>query len=87
MGSWKIMEICLPRYLRISLMDRPSRSFPSKRIWPETIFPGGLGIRRMMPRARVVLPAPVSPTSPRVSPWRSLRLAPVRAWTTPSSVA
>ena len=43
-------------------------SCPSKRISPETILPGGLGIRRMIERFVTDLPEPDSPTMPSVSP-------------------
>ena len=87
MGSWKIMAIFAPRMWRISASLLLSRFSPSNRISPLLILPGGFGIRRMMPSAVVVLPAPVSPTKPRDSPRPSCRFRPSTAWTTPLSVS
>src|SRR6266704_954165 len=50
-GSWKIIAISLPRIRRISAGESCSRSVPSKRICPSTIFPGGSGIRRRIDKA------------------------------------
>ena len=85
-GSWKIIAIFPPRTVRISASLFLSRSSPSKRISPDRTTPGGEGIRRMMPSAVVVLPAPVSPTKPRVSPRPSRRFRPSTACTVPLSV-
>ena len=38
-GSWKIIEISLPRTSRIAASVRPRRSRPAKRIAPDTIRP------------------------------------------------
>ena len=38
-------------------------------IWPPTILPGGVGIRRMIDSAVTLLPQPDSPTMPSVSPF------------------
>ena len=40
-----------------------------KRMLPLTIRPGGLGMRRMMESAVMLLPQPLSPTSARASPF------------------
>ena len=82
MGSWKIMEIRLPRMACIwgSFMSR--RDSPLKRMLPLRISPVRSGNSRSTERAVVVFPAPVSPTSPRVSPFSSCRFTPLRAWTT-----
>ena len=45
-----------------------SRSSPSRRTSPSTILPGGEGMRRIRERALTVLPHPLSPTRPIVSP-------------------
>ena len=45
-GSWKIIEISLPRTLRIAASPSPRRSRPAKRMAPLTMRPGGDGIRR-----------------------------------------
>ena len=82
MGSWKIIEIFSPRIrVRISSSDRLSRSCPSNSMEPLGIRPVRSGSSRRMASAVVVLPAPVSPTSPRVSPLFRVRLTPFTAWT------
>ena len=53
----------------------------------EATRPGGTGMRRKIPFAKVVLPAPVSPTTPRVCPLIKGRLTEFSAATTPSSVS
>ena len=59
---------------------------PWNTIWPPTIRPVGSGTRRMMDSAAIVLPDPLSPTTPSVSPWRMRKLTPSTALTTPSRV-
>ena len=87
MGSWKIMEILLPRILSISFSGSASRSLPSMVIVPLLTRAGGWGRMRRMDLAMVVLPAPVSPTRPRVSPRFREKLTPLTAWTmSPSEV-
>src|SRR5207344_2830564 len=66
-GSWKIIEICRPRIFSISRSLFLSRSWPSKRISPLTISPGGDGIKRRIDSEVTLLPQPVSPTMPKVS--------------------
>ena len=61
-------------------------SRPSSSAWPPTILPGGEGISFMTDRQETDLPQPDSPTSPRVSPWRSSKEMPSTALTIPSSV-
>ena len=68
-GSWKIMVICFPRIPCISFSDIFRMSFPFKRISPPFTTAGGTGRIPKIARAMVVFPAPVSPTSPRVSPF------------------
>src|SRR5579883_2778963 len=60
-GSWKIMAIRLPRIRRISSSESARRSRPSKRIFPSTILPGGVGMSRMMDRACTLFPLPDDP--------------------------
>ncbi len=67
-GSWKTMAILLPRTLRISSSLSLRRSTPSKSTSPAAILPGGLGMRRMTERRLTLLPHPLSPTMPSVSP-------------------
>ena len=68
MGSWKIMEILLPRIFCISFSESRTRFFSSKRTEPDTIRPGGWGTSLKMDRAVTLFPQPDSPTSPRVIP-------------------
>jgi len=75
------METSFPRSSTISALSMVSTSRPSKRIRPETILPWGSWIIFRMERAVVVLPAPVSPTRPRVAPRVRLRFSPLTAWT------
>ena len=67
-GSWKIMPILLPLTFRISDSEICKRSLPSNSTSPPSIRPGGLGINRMIDRAETLLPQPLSPTRPSVSP-------------------
>ena len=67
-GSWKIIEMRLPRIARICASSRPSRSVPSSITEPPTILPGGSGTRRMIESAVTLLPQPDSPTIASVSP-------------------
>src|SRR5215831_11196494 len=86
-GSWKIIEILLPRSSRSCAAGRPTRSVPSNRIAPPAIRPGGRGTRPMMLCAVTLLPQPLSPTTPRVRPAKSVKLTPSTARNSPSSVA
>ena len=84
MGSWKIMEISLPRILLKSLVFILRMSCPLNRILPVTRAVSGS--RRMMELAVTDLPEPDSPTMPSVSPAFSLKLAWETACTTPDGV-
>ena len=57
-GSWKIIEMSLPRMRSISVSVSSSRLLPSKRIAPPTMRPGGLATRRRMDSAVTLLPQP-----------------------------
>ena len=85
-GSWKIMEIRLPRTARIPLSGSVRRSVPSKRTRPETILPGN-GTRRRIDRAVTLLPHPDSPTMARVSAPSRVRLRSFTAVTGPAAVS
>jgi len=67
MGSWKIMEMRLPRIRRISASPTAARSLPSNRMRPAAMRPAGLGSRRRIESAVTLLPQPLSPTKPKVS--------------------
>ena len=45
-----------------------TRSFHSNKIFPFTIFPGGLGISPIIDNAETLLPQPLSPTMAKTSP-------------------
>jgi hypothetical protein len=74
-GSWKIIIISR-RSGRMSARERCVMSRPSKTTRP----PVGSS-SRMMHRAIVDLPQPDSPTTPRVSPSRTVKLTPSTAFT------
>ena len=90
-GSWKIIEMSLPRIARIS-GPRPSSTARStggplsreNRIRPATIRPGGGTMRRML-WAVTLLPQPLSPMMPSVRLAPTWRLTPSTALSTPSS--
>ncbi len=67
-GSWKIIEIALPRTSLISSSLSLRRSRPSSRISPATVRPGR-STRRMADSAVMLLPHPDSPTTPSVWPY------------------
>ena len=67
-GSWKIIEISLPRIARICSFVRGTRSRPLNRIRPPTMRPGGWGISLRIESAVTLLPLPDSPTTASVSP-------------------
>ena len=66
-GSWKIIPIRLPRSLRFSASSRSSMRLPARWISPAVISPGG-SRSPMTAFPTVDLPAPDSPTTPRMSP-------------------
>src|SRR5574340_518515 len=57
-----------------------------RKMRPDSIRPGGFGIRRRIERAVTDLPHPVSPTRPTVSPFWTSRSIPSTAFTVPSYV-
>ncbi len=71
-GSWKIIAMRSPRMACISRWESFSRSWPSNRISPAAISPGGVGISRNTDSAVTLLPDPDSPTSATVSPGRDV---------------
>src|SRR5882724_1807777 len=81
------MAMRFPRMSRTSRELSFSTSRPSNMIDPETILPGGLGIRRMIERLATDFPEPDSPTMPSVSPCFTSKLIPSTALTVPSSVS
>ncbi|MNN83092.1 hypothetical protein D3C81_2001010 [compost metagenome] len=67
-GSWKIIEIWLPRTLRSSASDACNSELPLNRISPPGYTTGGEGNSRSTERAVTLLPEPDSPTNASVSP-------------------
>ena len=67
-GSWKIIEIWSPRTRRISSSGSPTSSRPSKPIEPAATRPNPFGMRPITASDDTVLPEPLSPTNPSVSP-------------------
>ena len=73
-GSWKIAPISRPRSARMRAAGRSSMRCPASRISPPVMRPGGSS--RPITAAPVSdLPAPDSPTTPRISPARCQRNA------------
>src|SRR3569623_1197425 len=75
-GSWKMICISLRRSF-IALPSSEVTSLPSKVTEPDVG-----STRRRMARPRLVLPEPLSPTSPTTSPLRTLNETPTTAMTT-----
>ena len=65
--SWKIAPMTLPRIRRNRRSERLSIRSPSSRIWPLTMRAGGSS-SPMIAIAVSDLPAPDSPTNPKISP-------------------
>ena len=80
-GSWKIIEMRLPRMRRIASSSRPSRSRRSRRMLPLAMVPGGLGTSRITASEVTDLPHPDSPTMPSVSRRPTARSTPSTART------
>ena len=70
-GSWKIIEMSLPRTARISPSGSSRRSRPSNRTLPLTMRAVTLGKSRMSASAETDLPQPDSPTMATISPGRT----------------
>src|SRR3989454_5921078 len=85
-APWKTMAMCFQRILRSSDSLIVARSFPEYRMWPSTIRPF-FGSRRMIDSAVVVLPQPLSPASPRLSPFSSFHETSSTARTVPERVS
>src|SRR5437870_4692534 len=86
MGSWKIIEILLPRMWRSSSCGIFSRSCPWNRACP-SIRAFLLRMRPIRVRKVTLLPEPDSPTTPSVSPGETVNETPSTALTRPSSVS
>ena len=85
-GSWKIMEILLPRIFRFSSSLIWAMSLPSNKISPSAIFPVVPVRSPMMDNEVTLLPLPDSPTIPRVDPSFNSKSTPSTERTTPLSV-
>ena len=57
-GSWKIIEISLPRMSRMAASSRPSEVDAVERTEPPTMRPGGSATRRIRESAVTLLPQP-----------------------------
>ena len=84
-GSWKIMEMSLPRIARIAASSRPMRSRPSSFTEPPTMRPGS-ETSRISESAVTLLPQPHSPTMASVSLRFSAKETPSTALTRPARV-
>ncbi len=85
-GSWKIIEISLPRISRISASSSVTRSLPSILIEPRDDPSGRVRHEAQQESAVIVLPQPDSPTIAKVSPRRTAKETSSTALTTPSRV-
>ena len=83
-GSWKIMAMRLPRISRSRRFDALVRSSPLNRISPPVMRPGS-PMRLIMANAARDLPAPLSPTIPRLPPSSREKLIPLSATSSASS--
>ena len=82
MGSWNIIEISRPAICCISFLGSLRISRPPKSTSPP-YWVLDSSCRRRMVLAVIVLPQPLSPTKPCISPFRSVRSMPRTACTTP----
>jgi hypothetical protein len=82
MGSWKIIEMRLPRTSRMRASLACTRSSPWNSTRPSRMRPGGDGMSRSSASAVMLLPQPDSPTTHRVSPARTSKSTPLStsAW-------
>src|SRR5262245_8999410 len=86
-GSCGMKVIARPRTRSFTTAGSSrSRSAPLKRTSPPRMRAGPAGRIPRIARASVVLPQPLSPTSPTTSPGAMSRLMPSRTWATPPSV-
>ena len=83
-GSWKTIPILVLRRCRTSSSESWTIFSPSRRTRPPTTLPRCAGMRPMMDSAVIVLPQPLSPTMPNVSPWFTWKDTPLTGLTTPS---
>ena len=70
-GSWKIIDILLPRSLRRSSAESVSTSRSPNSTASASTLPGGLGTSPMTDSDVTLLPQPDSPTRPMVRPRRN----------------
>ena len=76
-GSWKIIEMSLPRIFSSSLSSSVARSRPSKRMREPSAIRPGRSIRRITESAVTDLPLPDSPTIAERAALRDLEVDPV----------
>ncbi len=82
--SWKMTLMALPRIFCICASDLVRISSLLNKMEPPVIFPGGVGIRRMIDWAVTLLPQPDSPTIAKTSPALRSKLTLRTALTTPA---
>src|SRR5699024_12442686 len=82
-GSWKIIDISLPRIFDISLSVLPMSSWP--RSFTEPVTFAYSGSRPIIAMEVTDLPEPDSPTMPSVRPGKRSKSTPRTAWTRPAS--
>ena len=86
-GSWKIIEMSLPRMARISRSESASRSRPSKRMLPPTMRPGRRGDQAQdRERGHALAAAGLADDGQRLAGVRREKETPSTARTTPSRV-
>ena len=78
-GSWNTKPTRAPRMAVRRAADAPTSSSPARRMLPEATAPGAR--RPGIASASWLLPAPDSPTMPRLPPRASARLTPATAHT------
>src|SRR5690348_14011094 len=87
-GSWGMKVMARPRTRSFTTAGSCfRRSVPRKRTSPPRIRAAPSGRTPRIARASVVLPQPLSPTSPTTSPAAISRLIPSSTWAGPRSVA
>ena len=86
-GSWKIIEMSLPRIFSSSLSSSVARSRPSKRMREPSAIRPGRSTRRITESAVTDFPEPDSPTTPSVPPCAISKSTPSTARRKPSRVS
>ena len=85
-GSWKIIEMRLPRTSPMRASLACTRSSPRNSTRPARMRPGGEGMRRSSASAVMLLPQPDSPTTHSVSPGLTSKSTPLSTSAVPRRV-